>query len=164
MTTELFPIVNEQGECIGSATRKECHSGTFILHPVVHLHVFNPLGHLLLQKRSLSKDIQPGRWDTAVGGHVDYGESIEAALHREARAELGIEFNSAEKIVSYVFTSKVERELVNTFRITTTQEHFNFDPVELDDVRFWSIDEIRANLGKGIFTPNFESEFTKYLI
>ncbi len=27
MRTEWFPLVNEEGETIGKATRKECHSG-----------------------------------------------------------------------------------------------------------------------------------------
>ena len=38
---EIFPIVDEEGRVIGSATRGECHSGSHLLHPVVHLHVFN---------------------------------------------------------------------------------------------------------------------------
>ena len=45
---ELFPIVNEKGDVIGSASRKECHSGTKKLHPVVHLHVFDSEGRLFL--------------------------------------------------------------------------------------------------------------------
>ena len=44
MQEEIFPIVNQEGEVIGSATRKECHAQTFILHPVVHLHIFNSAG------------------------------------------------------------------------------------------------------------------------
>ena len=75
MRTEWFPLVNEEGETIGKATRKECHSGSKLLHPVIHLHIFNKDGDLYLQKRSMNKDIQPGKWDTAVGGHIDYGES-----------------------------------------------------------------------------------------
>ena len=70
---EIFPIVDESGIVIGSASRKDCHSGTFLLHPVVHLHVFDKRGRLFLQHRSLLKDIQPGKWDTSVGGHIDYG-------------------------------------------------------------------------------------------
>ena len=38
---ELFPVVDADGQVIGSATRGECHSGSKLLHPVVHLHVFN---------------------------------------------------------------------------------------------------------------------------
>ena len=83
MRTEWFPLVNEEGETIGKATRKECHSGSKLLHPVIHLHIFNKDGDLYLQKRSMNKDIQPGKWDTAVGGHIDYGESVEEALRRE---------------------------------------------------------------------------------
>ena len=68
---EMFPIVDEQGNITGTATRGECHSGSKLLHPVVHLHIFNANGDLYLQKRPEWKDIQPGKWDTAVGGHID---------------------------------------------------------------------------------------------
>lgn len=50
MRTEWFPLVNEEGETIGKATRKECHSGRKLLHPVIHLHIFNKDGDLYLQK------------------------------------------------------------------------------------------------------------------
>ena len=30
---------------------------------------------------------------------------------------------------------------------------------EVDEGRWWELTDIDANLGKGIFTPNFESEF-----
>ena len=90
MTEEIFPIVDETGRVIGKATRKECHSGSRLLHPVVHLHVFDRQGRLYLQKRAHNKLIQPDKWDTAVGGHVDYGETVMQALRRETREELGL--------------------------------------------------------------------------
>ena len=43
---EMFPLVNEQGNIIGAATRGECHNGSKLLHPVIHLHVFNSKGEL----------------------------------------------------------------------------------------------------------------------
>ncbi len=46
---EMFPIVDEQGNITGTATRGECHNGSKLLHPVVHLHVFNSKGELYLQ-------------------------------------------------------------------------------------------------------------------
>lgn len=74
---ELFPIVDAAGNVLGSISRGEAHSGSKALHPVVHLHLFNSKGELFLQKRPEWKDIQPGKWDTACGGHIDYGETPE---------------------------------------------------------------------------------------
>ena len=163
MSQEYFPLVNEEGKTIGKATRKECHSGSKMLHPVVHLHIFNDNGDLYLQKRSMRKDIQPGKWDTAVGGHIDYGESVEEALRREVREELGVTDFSPVLITSYIFESAIEKELVNTFR-TVYNGPFNPDPGELDGGRFWAIDEILESIGKGIFTPNFENEFQSIVL
>lgn len=160
---EWFPLVNEAGETIGKATRRECHSGSKPLHPVIHLHVFNEAGELYLQKRSMSKDIQPGKWDTAVGGHIDYGETVEEALHREVREELGITDFVPAFITRYVFESPIEKELVNTFRTTYTGP-IAPDPSELDGGRFWPIEEIKAHIGQGIFTPNFEREFREVIL
>ena len=160
MEEEWFPLVNEEGETIGKATRRECHSGSKLLHAVVHLHIFNRQGDIYLQKRSMSKDIQPGKWDTAVGGHIDYGETVDVALRREVREELGITEFEPEFPMRYVFESAIEKELVNTFR-TLYEGPFHPDMVEVDEGRFWSMKEIDENMGKGVFTPNFESEFRK---
>ena len=160
MKEEWFPLVNEERETLGKATRKECHSGSKMLHPVVHLHIFNEAGDLYLQKRSMNKDIQPGKWDTAVGGHIDYGETVEEALRREVREELGITDFIPQFITRYVFDSTIEKELVNTYR-TTYEGPVTPDTSELDGGRFWSIPEILENMGKGIFTPNFEREYKR---
>lgn len=154
---EIFPVVDEDGRVIGSATRGECHSGSKLLHPVVHLHVFNSQGSLYLQRRPEWKDIQPGKWDTAVGGHIDYGEELETALRREAREELGISDFRPEFIKRYVFESAREKELVNAFRTVIDYKPQPSD--ELDGGRFWSREEILASIGRGIFTPNFEQEY-----
>ena len=157
---EAFPLVNEKGEITGSATRALCHGGTKPLHPVVHLHLLNNNGELYLQKRSLSKDIQPGKWDTAVGGHIDYGESVEEALFREAQEELGITALTPRFLLSYVFESNIERELVYAYA-THYDGTITPDPTEISEGRFWTFFEIEASLGKDIFTPNFEDEFVK---
>lgn len=159
-SAEIFPLVDEEGRVVGRATRGECHDGSHKLHPVVHLHLFNSNGELYLQRRPVWKDIQPGKWDTAVGGHIDYGESTADALRREAREELGITEFESEHIVSYLFESERESEYINVYRTVYDGEVKPSD--ELDGGRFWPLAEIRASLGKGIFTPNFEQEFKKY--
>lgn len=158
---EMFPLVDEQGNLTGAATRGECHNGSKLLHPVVHLHVFNSQGELYLQKRPEWKDIQPGKWDTSVGGHVDLGESVEMALRREVREELGITEFTPEPVTHYVFESSREKELVFVHKTTYDGEICPSD--ELDGGRFWTIAELKENMGKGVFTPNFEGEIGKVI-
>ena len=87
---EQFPVVDEMGNILGAISRGHAHDGSKILHPVVHLHLFNSKGELYLQHRPAWKDIQPDKWDTACGGHVDVGERWEQDWYREGREELGV--------------------------------------------------------------------------
>jgi len=159
---EYFPIVDEKGNVIGKSTRKECHSGSFLLHPVVHLHVFNAAGQLYLQKRAMNKDIQPGKWDTSVGGHVDYGEEIAEALRREVREELEISDFNPVFAFQYPFRSDREYELVHTY-YTIYNGEITPDPTEITEGQFWELSAIKANLDKNVFTPNFEREFNQLI-
>ena len=158
---EIFPIVDKEGTVLGSATRGECHNGSRLLHPVVHLHVFNSRGEVYLQKRPEWKDIQPGKWDTAVGGHVSFGENVAAALTREASEELGIRDFTPEDMGHYVFEGKRERELVYVNK-TTYDGPITPSNDELDGGRFWTRKEIADNIGKQVFTPNFEDEYLRF--
>ena len=170
---ELFPVVDAAGRVVGRATRGECHGGSMLLHPVVHLHLFNSRGELYLQKRPAWKDIQPGRWDTAVGGHIDYGETVEEALAREVREELGIThfipihvltyiFESdfePQHVLTYLFESERERELVYVYK--TVYDGPVVPSGELDGGRFWTLREIAEGVGGGLFTPNFAGEIRR---
>lgn len=158
---ERFPVVDIDGHVIGSILRGQAHDGTKILHPVVHLHVFNPQGELFLQQRPAWKDIQPNRWDTATGGHVDYGETVEEALYREVSEELGINEFTPVFLGKYVFEGKRERELVYVYK-TVYDGLLCPKPEELAGGRFWSHDEIMENYHMNVFTPNFEDEYKTF--
>lgn len=174
---ELFPITDANGKIFGKITRGEAHSGSRILHPVVHLHVFNSKGELFLQHRPAWKDIQPDKWDTAVGGHIDYsecldsdgnekaelGDSVQTALRREVREELGITDFEPIAMGHYVFEGPRERELVYVHR-TIYDGPIAPSKEELAGGKFWTKDDILSNIGKGIFTPNFEDEYQEFFV
>ena len=158
VSCEYFPIVEPNGLVVGRSPREYCHSGAKPLHPVIHIHVIDRYSRIYLQKRSQKKRIQPGKWDTAVGGHVSYGETMMEALFREASEELGLTDFNPIYLETYLFESEIEKEMVNIFAAvgcyTLTPDHD-----EVDEGRWWPVEEIDENIGKGLFTPNFESEY-----
>ncbi len=155
---EWLPVVEENGKIIGKAPRSLCHRGDKILHPVVHLHVLNPNGHLYLQKRPMNKLVQPGKWDTAVGGHISFGEDLNTALQREAFEEIGLHDFSAKPIGTYRWDTELESELVYFF-ISYDFQKIRLHSEEVVEGKFWSPSQIKKQLGQGVFTQNFEHEY-----
>jgi len=162
MQEEIFPLVDEEGNVVGQAPRSVCHNGSKLLHPVIHLHVFNSKGQLYLQKRSATKDVQPNRWDSSVAGHVDLGEPPLEAAMREAFEELGLTNVNPFYITEYIIETDRERELSYCF-FTVHDGDFKLNTEELSDGRFWELEEIQASLGKDVFTTNFELDFNRFL-
>jgi len=160
---EYFDIINNNGKIIGRAKRSECHGNNSLAHRVVHVLVFNSNDELFLQKRSKNKFIQPGKWDTSVGGHLELGETFEEAVYREMKEELGIEEGIKLKhIYDYWLRNEIETEFVRTY-MCIYDGNIKIDTNEIEKGRFWSLSEIESKLGSGIFTPNFEQEYEKYI-
>ena len=159
---EYFDIVDQEDQVIGKASRSECHGNPSLIHRVAHVLVENGKGELLLQKRSPEKDIQPGKWDTSVGGHLDLGEDYESAAYREMQEELGIKRADLTFLYKYPLRNAIESENVWTY-LCRYDGQIVHDPEEITEVRFWTMEEIEKDLGNGTFTPNFEEEFRYYI-
>ena len=152
---EYLDIFDETGKKVGCALRSECHGNPLLLHRTSHVVVFHPEdGKLLLQKRTMNKDIQPGKWDTAVGGHLAPGESFESGAIRELEEELGL--NGVEHLELLTYSSirnEIESEDVAIF-ILKSAGPFAFDPNEISEIRFWSSQELFDPENQREFTPN----------
>ena len=158
--TEILPIIEEGGVVVGRSTRKACHNNPSMLHPVVHLHIIDPYDNIFLQKRSATKDLLPGRWDTAVGGHVTYGEMPVEALVRESGEELGFFDFNPTFLENYIWRSPNESEMVFVFA-TVTDRNIDPDNDEVDEGRWWTRHEVKEAMGKDILTPQFEQEYRR---
>jgi len=154
---EQFQLVDRQGRPVGQATREECHGNPLLIHLVVHLHVFDSGGRLLLQKRAQAKDTNPGLWDTSVGGHVRAGEEVRSALRREAREELGIDASGAEFLYDYLYGNSFETEFARCYTLPCDGK-ISPHPDEIEEVRFFSFREIDGLMGTGAMTPMLEHE------
>ena len=157
---EMLPLVEESGLVYGQASRTYCHSGAHVLHPVVHLHLVDRAGRIFLQKRSMEKDLLPGYWDTAVGGHVTYGETALEALYREAEEELGLTAFNPTFLEAYVWETQRDKEYVFVFA-SVGHPDLHPDNPEVTEGKWWTREELLAAAGHDILTPNFEAEFAR---
>lgn len=159
---EMFPLVDEQGNITGAATRENAtaEASCFIRS---FIYMFSTVReNCSCKKRPAWKDIQPDKWDTSVGGHIDLGESVEIALRRESREELGITDFTPEFLGSYVFESEREKELVFVHKTVYDGEIQPSD--ELDGGRFWSIEEIKKAWGKKSLPQTLKENCKRFLL
>lgn len=159
MSEELLDIYDASGRCIGAAPRSECHGNPELLHHTAHVFVFHPVtGAILLQKRSTNKHIQPGKWDTSVGGHLAPGEDYETGARRELAEELGV---TGQIELKYLFDSSIRNEIesedAQVFGLWQA-DGFKFQDSEIDAIRFWSAEELFNPENRKEFTPNLCAE------
>ncbi len=89
VSEELLDVVDKNDQVVGVMMRGEIHAQG-LMHRSVHILIFNRRGELFIQKRSMSKDNEPGLWDSSAAGHVDSGEDYYSCAIRELGEELGI--------------------------------------------------------------------------
>ena len=156
---EFLDIINDNGKRIGIAPRTVCHGNPALTHQTAHVIVRSTDGRFLLQKRSMTKDTQPGKWDTAVGGHLALGETYDDAARREMTEEIGV-----TAPITPLFTMAIrndwESEQTMVFS-AVCDGPFTPQADEVDELRFWSADELNKAIGTGCLTPYLEYELNQ---
>ncbi|MGH8022431.1 MAG: NUDIX hydrolase [Limisphaerales bacterium] len=129
---DIFDIVNESDEVVGRAPRTEVHVRGW-LHRAVHVLVFNSSGAVFLQKRSMTKDRQPGVWDSSCSGHVDSGEDYDQTAVRELREEIGLVLKAAPpRLFKVNACPETDAEFVWVYRCDS-EGPFRLHPDEIDE-------------------------------
>lgn len=163
---ELVDIVNEKNEVIGKAKRGEAHLKGYI-HRALSVLIVNSKGQILLQQRSKYPKVHPLSWDLSTSEHVLAGESYEEAGKRSVKEELGVEVEvrpatkTSLQRRKYEFPSKTiyENEIVMML-LAELEGPFKVDPVEVNKVEFFTVEEIEGMIRKGEkFTPWFLDEW-----
>ena len=155
---EYLDIVDDDDVSIGKASREECHKRR-LLHRSVYIFLFNKDRKLLLQKRSMSKDLYPGYYTASASGHVNYGESYEEAAQRELQEELGIK---APLIFLGKFRTVCEEENeISALYLCFFNGDLKVNRDEITDVKFEGLEEIREDitLKRKRFAPGFIEAF-----
>lgn len=140
----MLDVVNEDDVVIGNAPFSQVYKEQ-LPHRIVHVLIFNDQGDMALQKRSVLKSFCPGHWSTAVGGHVQSGESYEEAALREFQEELGT--TAKLEVLRKDFYTERKKFLV-TFKAIYNGP-FTINPEEVEDVRFFSLEDIKNMIVHG---------------
>ena len=143
MPKEIFDVVNERDEVIGHKPRSEVHR-LGLLHRAVHVLVFNARGEIFLQKRSLTKDREPGKWDSSTSGHVDSGEDYDACAVRELREEIGLAVaKTPERLFKIAACPETDQEFVWVYRCQS-EGPFRLHPDEIERGGWFASDKISS--------------------
>ncbi len=129
VSEEIFDVVDAFDNVIDQKPRSFVHANN-LLHRSIHILVFNDAGRVFLQKRSLSKDENPGVWDASVSGHLDQGESYERCAVREAQEEIGLSITQDE----LEFCFKLDASAATAYEFSCVYKVYSQGPFELDPV------------------------------
>ena len=141
MSEELFDVVNERDEVIGQQSRSEVHR-LGLMHRAVHVLVFNAVGEVFLQKRSMTKDRQPGLWDSSASGHVDSGEDYDACAVRELGEEIGLQLSAAPQwLFKLAASAETDQDHVWLYRCEA-EGPFRLHPEEIERGGWFAPEEV----------------------
>jgi 16S rRNA (adenine1518-N6/adenine1519-N6)-dimethyltransferase len=160
---EMFPLVDENDVVIGAMPRDEVHARNE-RHRAIHVQIFNAVGEVFLQKRSIWKDRSPAKWDSSTAGHVDAGETYEQAARRELMEEIAVEVGELTPVCKLGCGPETGWEFLQIYR-AAHEGPFRFAPLEVEGGCFLPVERVRDWLARRPqdFAPVFRAAFPRVL-
>jgi 8-oxo-dGTP pyrophosphatase MutT (NUDIX family) len=143
LTDEQVDIVDEQNQVISTMSKLVAHRDG-LLHRIVIAELKNSRGEYCFVRQAGDRQ-DPGQFVSPVGGHVAAGETVDAALIRESREEIGITPVKYRLVGQTIFNREVigrkENHLFLVYEIESDESPvLNHESVEF---RWFSVDEVR---------------------
>lgn len=141
---ELIDIVDENNNLTGQVEDRWVAYEKGLWRRTVSCWIMNEKGEILLQKRTANKVRNPNKW-AKTGGQVDSGESVEHAIYREVKEELGIEIPKEQINIVNIHKSsdKNKRFAYNFLFIVNYQiDEYKLQKEEVAEVKYVKIEEM----------------------
>jgi isopentenyldiphosphate isomerase len=144
MADELLDIVNDEDIVISQEMRSTAHQ-LGLQHRGVHVFLFTQDGKMLVQKRSADRAASPSLLDCSVSEHIKAGESYLDAAMRGMKEEMGVDGIEVKPLVKFKMNYRVnDNEISTLYEGIVEPSKVKFDPVEIEQIAYYSVDEIKA--------------------
>lgn len=144
---ELVDIVDKNNKLTGQVEDRWEAYNKGLWRRTVSCWIMNEKGEVLLQKRTANKIRNPNKW-AKTGGQVDSGETVEEAIFREVKEELGIEIPKEQIKVIEIHKSndKNKRFAYNfIFVVNYKIDDYMLQKEEVAEVKYVTIEEIELS-------------------